>query len=287
MNTSFEPIISDRIGHRFATINSLQLHYVVSGQGPVVVLLHGMLGTWYTWRHVIPALARHYTVVAPDLRGFGDSAKPPTGYDKKTLAGDIHALLDQLGHENILLAGHDFGGPIAYALAAAYPKTVRRLAVFESLVALPTAAVTSPAWFIQFFQTPAIPEALLKGHEREFIRIWMDQLTINKAAVSANDLDEYARTYTLPGAVQAGAELYRAFPTDIKDNGESSKQKLTMPVMAFGADHGMKDNTLQSFQAVAEHVRGGVVPDCGHFVPEERPEFVIEQLLSFFGGEHG
>lgn len=203
------------------------------------------------------------------------------------MAGDIHALLDQLGHHSFLLAGHDFGGPIAYALAAAYPESVRRFAVFESLVLLPTEKVTLPAWFVPFFQTPDIPEALLKGHEREFMKIWMNQLTINKSAISEEDLDEYARTYALPGAVQAGAELYRAFPTDIEDNRESSEHKLSMPVLAFGADNGMKDNTLRSFQAVADHVRGGVVPDCGHFVPEEQPGFVVEQLLSFFGEEVG
>src|ERR1700760_3801392 len=119
------------------------------------------------------------------------------------------------------------------------------------------------------------------------MKVWMNQLTINKSAISEEDLDEYARTYALPGAIEAAAGLYRAFPKDLKNNEESSKHKLTMPVLAFGADNGMKDNTLQSFQAVADHVRGGIVPDCGHFVPEERPEFVAEQLLSFFGEEVG
>ncbi|MEJ7643511.1 MAG: alpha/beta hydrolase [Chryseolinea sp.] len=278
---------TNRIEHHFATINNLQLHYVISGQGPVVVLLHGMAGTWYTWRHVIPSLARHYTVLAPDLRGFGDSEKPPTGYDKKTMAKDIHTLLDHLGHHTFFLAGHDFGGPIAYALAAAFPESVRRLAVFESLVLLPAAKAALPPWFVTFFQTPDIPEVLLKGHEREFLKTWMNQLSINRSAISEEDLDEYARTYALPGAIKAGAELYREFPADIEDNEESSKYKLTIPVLAFGAENVMKDNTLQSFRAVADNVRGGVVPDCGHYVPEERPEFVVEQLLTFFGEEVG
>ena len=271
------------IQHHFVTINNIRFHYVVSGQGPVVVLLHGMGGTWYTWRHIIPALARHYMVLAPDLRGFGDSEKPATGYDKKTMAKDIHTLLDQLGHQSFLLAGHDFGGPIAYALAAAYPESVLRLAVFESTVLLPTAKSALPPWFVTFFQTPDIPEVLIKGHEREFLKTWMDQLTVNKSAISKEDFNEYARTYALPGAVRAGAELYRAFPTDLADNREASKNKLRMPVLAFGAESGMKNNTLQSFQMVADHVQGGVVPDCGHFVPEERPQFVVEQLLLFFG----
>ena len=286
MNNNFSPINTDGIEHHFITINSLQFHYVVSGKGPLVVLLHGMAGTWYTWRHVIAGLAGHYTVLVPDLRGFGDSDKPPTGYDKKTMAEDIHALLVHLGHHSILLVGHDFGGPIAYALTAAYPESVRRLAVFESLLLLPTEKVTLPAWFVPFFQTPEIPEVLLKGREREFLKTWMNQLTINKSAISEDDLDEYARTYALPGAVEAGAELYRAFPKDMEDNTTLSKDKLNMPVLAFGADSVMKEDTLRSFQAVANNVRGGVVPDCGHFVPEERPEFVVEQLLAFFGSNY-
>ncbi len=282
MNTTADPTSPDSVQHHVATVNNLQLHYVVSGHGPVVVLLHGMLGTWYTWRHVIAGLARHYTVVAPDLRGFGDSEKPSAGYDKKTIASDIHGLLMQLGHRIFFVAGHDFGGPVAYALAANYPESVRRLAVFESMVLLPTPKVTSPAWFVLFFQTPDIPELLLKGREREFLKTWMNQLTVNKSAITEEDLDEYARTYMLPGAFKAGAELYRTFPTDFKDNAEFSKHKLPIPVLAFGADHGMKENTIESFRSVADHVEGGIVTDCGHFVPEERPEFVIEQLLSFF-----
>ena len=285
-NSSFQKN-ADQIEHHFTTIKNLKFHYLLCGQGPLVVLLHGMAGTGYTWRHVIPGLARTYTVLVPDLRGFGDSDKPLNGYDKRTMAEDIHALLDHLGQHSILLAGHDFGGPIAYALAAAYPNTVRRLAVFESTILLPTASSTLLPWFVAFFQTPEIPEALLKGHEREFFKIWMNQLTINKSAISEEDLDEYARTYALPGAVEAAAGLYRAFPKDMVDNGESSKVKLAMPVLAFGAEHGMKDNTLRSFQTVADRVRGGVISSCGHFVPEERPEFVVEQLLSFFGEKDG
>ncbi|MFD2146247.1 alpha/beta fold hydrolase [Mucilaginibacter antarcticus] len=199
------------------------------------------------------------------------------------MAKDVHDLLNQLGYHSYFIAGHDFGGPIAYALSAAYPESVRKLAVFESLLLLPTEKVALPAWFVPFFQTPEIPEMLLKGREREFLKTWMNQLTINKSAISGEDLDEYARTYALPGAVEAGAELYRAFPKDLEDNTASSKDKLTIPVLAYGAESVMKDNTLLSFQAVANNVRGGVVPDCGHFVPEEQPEFVVKQLLAFLG----
>lgn len=283
MNPTTEPAVAEGIEHHFAEANGVRLHYVASGQGPVVVLLHGMAGTWYAWRHVIPALAAHYTVVAPDLRGFGDSEKPATGYDKKTLAADIYALLQQLGHKSIFLAGHDFGGPVAYALAAAHPELVRRLAVFESMVLLPSPTVSVPTWFVQFFQNPNIPELLLAGRERAFLAAWINQMTVNKAAITPEDLDEYARTYAQPGATRAGAGLYRAFAQDLADNQESAKRKLPMPVLAFGADTIMQGGPLQSFQAVADDVRGGIVPQCGHYVPEEQPAFVIDQLLAFFG----
>jgi pimeloyl-ACP methyl ester carboxylesterase len=114
-----------------ASVNGIQLHYVIGGQGDPIVLLHGWPETWYAWRHVMPALAKNYTVIAPDLRGLGDSSKPPTGYDGKTVAEDIHQLVTHLGFETIFLVGHDIGTQVAYSYAAAHPTEVKRLAVME------------------------------------------------------------------------------------------------------------------------------------------------------------
>jgi pimeloyl-ACP methyl ester carboxylesterase len=117
-----------RVTHCYADLGDVLIHYVIAGKGPTLVLLHGWPQTWWEWRHVIPPLAQHYTVIAPDLRGLGDSSRPIDGYDKKTIANDIWRLVaEQLGHGAFFVVGHDWGGPTAYALAAAHPEAVRRL----------------------------------------------------------------------------------------------------------------------------------------------------------------
>jgi pimeloyl-ACP methyl ester carboxylesterase len=114
-----------------ASVNGIQLHYVIGGQGDPVVLLHGWPQTWYEWRHIMPALAKNYTVIAPDPRGLGDSSKPITGYDGKTVAEDIHQLVTQLGFKDIFLMGHDWGAQTAYSYAAAYPNNVSKLVLMD------------------------------------------------------------------------------------------------------------------------------------------------------------
>ena len=128
--TSFQ-IDNMTFSHHMASVNGIQLHYVIGGHGDPVVLLHGWPETWYEWHHVMPALAKNYTVIAPDLRGLGDSSKPPTGYDGKTVAEDIHQLVTQLGFKTIFLVGHDIGTQVAYSYAAAHPTEVKKLAVME------------------------------------------------------------------------------------------------------------------------------------------------------------
>src|SRR4029453_13471515 len=151
--------------HHTATVNGIQLHYVIGGKGDPVVLLHGWPETWYEWRHVMPALTKNYTVIAPDLRGLGDSSKPPTGYDGKTVAEDIHQLVDKLGFKTIFLVGHDIGTFIVYSYAAAHPSEVKKLAVMELTIPGFVPAGRMPLWWVPFHQTPDVPEALVQGKE--------------------------------------------------------------------------------------------------------------------------
>jgi pimeloyl-ACP methyl ester carboxylesterase len=132
--------------HHMASVNGIQMHYVIGGHGDPIVLLHGWPETWYTWRHVMPALAKNYTVIAPDLRGLGDSSKPPTGYDGKTVAEDIHQLVTQLGFKAIFLVGHDIGSFVVYPYAAAHPTEVKGLVVMEV-----------PPPITGFFPPPSMP----------------------------------------------------------------------------------------------------------------------------------
>lgn len=272
--------------HHTAEVNDVRLHYVIGGKGDPVILLHGFTSTWYEWRQVMPALAEHYTVLVPDLRGFGDSSRPESGYDKRTLGEDIYQLAVKLSFDRFFLVGHDWGGPTAYALTAAHPEAVRRLAIVESILPGTQFAEPDPSqsvWFVGFSQAGNLAEVLVEGREREYLSWFYQQFSQNPAAIADADLDEYVRTYSAPGAIHAGASLYRTIPTDIEHNQENLRRgKLEMPVLALGADHMMKDNTLKSLQQFASNVRGGVIEQCGHYVPEEQPERLIEHLMTFF-----
>jgi pimeloyl-ACP methyl ester carboxylesterase len=262
----------------------VQLHYVIGGHGNPVVLLHGWPETWYEWRHVMPALAKNYTVITPDLRGLGDSSKPPTGYDGKTTAEDIHQLVSQLGFKDIFLVGHDWGAQVAYSYAAAHPNEVRRLVILDITVPGigPGQNITSLWWF-QFHMVRDIPEMLTEGHEREYLT-WFYTYTCNPTAITSQDIDEYVSHYSAPGGMRAGFEYYRALFDDVKQNIEYSKVKLPMPVLALGGKCSFGSAALDSMHMLATNVSGGIVPDSGHWIPEEQPQFLIKELANFFGG---
>jgi pimeloyl-ACP methyl ester carboxylesterase len=169
---------SSVITHHFALVNGIRLHYVIAGHGKPVVLLHGCPETWYEWRHIIPSLAKNYTVIASDLPGLGDSSKPVNGYDGKKVADDIYKLVTQLGFKQIFLVGHDWGGQVAYSYAAAHPSDVRRLVIIET--PLPGIASSSDVgkfyppsagglWWVSFHLVPNLPEKLVAGKERLYL----------------------------------------------------------------------------------------------------------------------
>jgi pimeloyl-ACP methyl ester carboxylesterase len=158
-----------------ATVNGIQLHYLMSGKGDPLVLLHGYPQSWYEWRHVMPALAKNYAVVAPDLRGFGDSSKPITGYDGKTIAEDIYQLMTQLGFNKIFLAAHNVGSQPAFSYTAERPNKVTKLVIMDFAYPgfLPPAFDQNGPWWFSFYQQQDIPELLIQGHEREYISKFM------------------------------------------------------------------------------------------------------------------
>jgi len=168
--------------HHTASVNGIQLHYVIGGHGDPVVLLHGWPETWYAWHKVMPALAKNYTVIAPDLRGLGDSSKPLTGYDGKTVAEDIHQLVGKLGFKTIFLVGHDIGSFVVYPYTAAHSTEVKRLVVMEIP---PPGFFPSPSmnggpllWWVIFHQTPDVPEALVQGKEMIYLPWFYHNLRI-------------------------------------------------------------------------------------------------------------
>jgi pimeloyl-ACP methyl ester carboxylesterase len=278
--------------HHMAVVNNgVQIHYVIGGHGNPVVLLHGWPETWYEWRHVMPTLAKNFTIIAPDLPGLGDSSKPSTGYDGKTVAEDIHQLVDKLGFKTIFLVGHDIGAQIAYSYAAAHPTEVKRLVVSDKLFpGFAPSGITEPWWFV-FHQTPDIPESLVQGKELMYLSWFYHNLAYNPAAITQDDINEFVSHYSAPGGMRAGFEYYRAFPQDAIENQNYSKTKLIMPVLAvFGSYYPALGGNitgnpaLYSMKALAQNVRGIQIPNSGHWGPEERPDFVIKMLDNFFGG---
>ena len=204
-----------------AQVNGIRLHYVLEGQGPLVVLLHGWPQTWYCWRKVIAPLADGHTVLVPDLRGYGQSDKPPAGYDKRTMAEDVRALAGHLGHSRIaLLAGHDRGARVAHRYALDHPGEVERLAVLDvvptrEMFARADATVARGYWHWLFHLQPDLPELLVGPNIEAYLRWFFERWTANRPAVE-EAVPEYVRAFSAPGALRAGFDDYRAtFPDDL------------------------------------------------------------------------
>ncbi|HYZ60480.1 MAG TPA: alpha/beta hydrolase [Nitrososphaeraceae archaeon] len=280
---SFE-IDNVKFSHHTASVNGIQMHYVIGGQGDPVVLLHGWPQTWYEWHRVMPALAKNYTVIAPDLRGLGDSSKPVTGYDGNTTAEDIYQLLSQLGlDQKINLVGHDVGVHTAYSYAAAHPNNVSKLVILD----VPVPGFYPPGfedccWWFSFHQTPDIPEILTAGKEREYLSWFYTTFAYNPEAIIEADIEKYVSKYSAPGGMRAGFEYYRAFSITAEQNKEHSNVKLPMPVLALGGEY-TRDAALTSMKSLATDVRGGIVPFSGHWIPEERPDYLVKELAKFLG----
>jgi pimeloyl-ACP methyl ester carboxylesterase len=285
--------------HHVARVNGIRMHYVTAGQGDPVVLLHGFAQTCHMWiARIMPALAQRYTVVAPDLRGAGDSEKPPHGYDKKTLAEDVYQLVQHLGFKKIFLVGHDFGANTAYAYAAAHQDQVRRLVFLETLLGgfgyedalrhpFATDGLGRAVWHVGFLDSPdGIPEALIAGRERLLLRWFHQHFAYNPTAVSAEDLEEYVRCYSSPGGLHA-LKYYSTHYEDAAHNRVLAKTPLKMPVLAYGGAAFLGEGPKKALEQLAVNVRGGSIPECGHWIPEERPQFLIDELLKFFAEEDG
>jgi pimeloyl-ACP methyl ester carboxylesterase len=283
-----------QLNHRMHRANGVLLHYVTAGKGDAVILLHGFAQTWYEWkRSVIPALAQKYFVIAPDMRGVGDSEKPMDGYDKRNMAEDIWQLIAHLNLEKIILIGHDFGGAVAYALAAAHPELVKKLVIVEMIMPgfgyedcmqhpFVSDGLGRKVWHLAFHDAVDIPEALIGGRERIYLRWFHNNFAYVPGAISEEDLDEYERCYAAPGGLRA-LNYYRTHFIDAEHNKASSKKLLTMPVLAVGGEGFLGDIVRQGMAGLAKNVRGEVIKHCGHWVPDECPEEFNRVLLEFLG----
>ena len=277
--------------HHYARLHGLVMHYVSAGSGFPVVLLHGWPQTWFAWREVMRLLAPHYRVIAPDLRGLGDSTRPLEGYDSQTLAADLQELLSEhLGITAYHLVGHDWGGPTAFSLAAAQTDAVKTLTILDVVVPGIGSDFSQGGkrWHHAFHMTSDLPEALVTGRERQYLSWFYREFAYRPDAIGAADLEEYLRTYTQPGALRAGFSLYRNIPLNVERNRalQASGFRLPMPVLALGGarmeSRGRATEVEESLRLIADRVSGGTVEDSGHFIPEEQPEALVARMVEFW-----
>ena len=284
---------SAELRHRIAELEpGVRLHYVTAGTGRrTIILLHGFPQTWWQWRRVIPALvSAGFRVIAPDYRGAGQSSRPAGGYDKRTMAGDIHKLVREhlkVRGSNVLV-GHDIGLMIAYAYAQAFRKEVSHLVVMDA--PLPGTAVFDRlrcdprVWHFAFHGARDVAELLVAGRERPYLQTFFNARTSDPSAISQADFDVYHAAYSLPGAMRAGFELYRAFDQDAADNRATLALygKLGMPVLAVGGVTTTSGPLLKDMMLeVADDVTSVTVPETAHWIAEENPEGFSTSLMQF------
>ena len=273
---------------RYIDTGDLRQHVVTGGEGPPLLLVHGWPQTWYAWRLVMPALARDFTVIAPDQRGTGLSGRPEEGYDTGTLAADLVALMDALGHQRFAMAGHDTGMWVGYALAADHPDRLDRLAVAET--PLPGVSPSPPLfanthlndalWHFAFNRLADVNDQLVTGREE----IYFGWQFASKAAMKLPDYAVRHYVDTLAAsreALHASFAIYRALDATIAQNQERKNRRLTLPVLGIGGQYSLREQVADTMKLAADDVQTLVIPGCAHWVPEETPEEALSALTAF------
>jgi pimeloyl-ACP methyl ester carboxylesterase len=271
---------------RFAKVNGVRLRYLIGGRGSPVVLLHGYAETGHMWRPIMPLLAQRHTVIVPDLRGAGGSAKPAAGYDKKTMAVDIHELTSSLRLDRVRIVGHDIGLMVAYAYAAQFREAAERVVLMDAF--LPGIGSWKDVWLLRdlwhFHFYGEVPLALVKGRERTYLEhFWNDFAADRKHSVPEADRRLYARAYAQPGAMRAGFEYFRNFERDALDFARMGSTRLSMPMLVLSGEKAGGTFLIEQAKLVASDVRGQVVAGAGHWLIEEAPTTVIPAIIAFVG----
>jgi pimeloyl-ACP methyl ester carboxylesterase len=264
-------------------------HYVIGGKGEPLVLLPGWPQTWWAFHKILPALAKRYTVIAVDLRGMGGSDKPADGYDKKTMARDVHTLVRHLGYDSVNIAGHDIGAMVAHSFAVNHRAATRKVVLMD--VGHPDASLyqqpllVKPGhgfslWWFAFNQVQGLPEQLIAGRSRYLVDYFMDAFPPDPSTIDELSRRIYAHVYSGPQAIRAGNAWYQAFHQDIEDFG--TYDRITAPFLGLTSEYSY-EFMKAAWAEQGTDVRVHKVPGTGHFLPEENPQAVIAELTSFLG----
>ena len=279
---------TDTFTIRYIDTGGLRQHVVTGGDGPPLLLVHGWPQNWYAWRLVMPALARDFSVVAPDQRGIGLSGKPPGGYDPGTLAGDLVALMDALGHQRFAVVGTDTGFLIGYALAADHPDRVERVTLAE--VPGPPGAVPSPPlfipeplnnklWHIAVNRLDKVNEQLVQGREDIYFGY---EFAIQAGKKLPDDvINYYVGLLTNPDSLRGSFAFYREWDTMMAQNEQRAKRPLTMPVLGIGGAASWGEQVGSAMKLLANDVQSAVIPGAGHWFAEEAPQETVAALTAF------
>jgi pimeloyl-ACP methyl ester carboxylesterase len=261
------------------------IHVRVGGTGPAVILLHGYGETGDMWSPLAAQLIRNHRVIVPDLRGLGLSSKPPAGFDKKTQAQDVAAVLDRLGIEKADLVTHDIGNMVGFAFAMQHPERVRRFVLIDAPVpgVGPWEEILKNPLLWHFrFGGPDM-ERLVEGRERIYLDRFWNEFSADRSRFTEASRQHYAKLYALPGAMHSGFAQFAAFDQDAKDNRDwlAERGKLKMPVLALGGEKSFGPMMAAVMRSGAEDVTEGIVPGSGHWIMEENPAATIKFVTDF------
>jgi len=277
--------MSKQLQKQYQTVEDVKLSYSLQGKGSPVLLIHGWPQTQDAWRHLVSLLRADYTVITVDLPGIGGSDPSKKGYSKKNLAQYLHELIVVLGYKKIAVVGHDIGGQVAYAYARQFPEEVGAVAIIDvPIPGLPgweEERAKWPRWHFAFHQQKDLPEILVRNNVADYLNYYFKGLSYNKQELSDAEVQPFISAYSNDSTLHAGFELYRAFEQDEVDN-QGLFPKLKMPVLAISGEHSRIKNTLyDQLKEAAERLTGDVAPACGHYIPEENPDWLAKRIMKF------
>ncbi|MGV2826914.1 alpha/beta fold hydrolase [Myxosarcina sp. GI1(2024)] len=281
--------------HQFISTDGVKLHYVSQGEGKLMLMLHGFPEFWYSWRHQITEFASDYRTVAPDLRGYNDSDKPQgvAAYSISKLIEDVRGVIRGLGYEECILIGHDWGGAIAWNFAYAYPELVEKLIVLnvphpaKFAAGIQTPQQLLKSWYIFAFQLPWLPELVLQANDYQAIATMLQQMAVDKLAFSPEDLEAFKNAAAKRGALTAMINYYRCLGNQVLSGRRTSWGVLEIPtLMIWGEkDAALGKELTYGTEAYVRDLQIKYIPNCSHWVQQERPVLVNQYIREFLAGE--